>query len=236
MKLPLIFTLVFALLAGSYTTPVEDTKTTIPPAVVKADAIAANDAAQAETNPEIAPEEHKVNAIDATDEVTAPKAEPDVIVDAINASDAVPKAPKSSQAEAIDASDDFTAPKAEPDVVVNAINASDAVPKAPKSSQAETIDASDDFTAPVAEPEVVVNAIAAGTPEDGKITADEAKEIALSHAGLACKKVRDLEAEPDRERGKSIYEVSFESGNYDYEYEIDAKTGEILIADKEWDD
>lgn len=160
MKLPLIFTLVFALLAGSYTTPVEDTKTTIPPAVVKADAIAASDAAQAETNPEIASEEYTVEAIDA----------------------------------------------------------------------------SDDFTAPVAEPKTVVNAIAAGTPKDGKITAEKAKEIALSHAGLAGKKVRDLEADFDRERGKKVYEVSFESGKFDYEYKIDAETGTILTVDKERDD
>ena len=198
MKLPLIFTLVFALLAGSYTTPVEDTKTTIPPAVVMADAIAANDAPQADTNPEIAPSEHK--------------------------------------AEAIDASDDFTAPKAEPDVIVNAINASDAVPKAPEKAKTDAVDASDDFTAPKATPEVIVNAISANEPKDDKITLEKAKEIALAHAGLAGKKAYDLETELDKERGKAIFEVSFENGKFDYEYEIDATTGEILTIDKEWDD
>ena len=160
MKLPLIFALVFALLAGSYTTPVEDTKATTPTASIQADAIAANDAPQADINPKVAPLEHKANAIDA----------------------------------------------------------------------------SDDFTVPKAKPESIANAIAAGTQGNDTITAKKAKEIALAHAGLAAKKVRDLETEIDKERGKVIYEVSFENGKFDFEYEIDAKSGEILTINKEWDD
>ena len=32
-----------------------------------------------------------------------------------------------------------------------------------------------------------------------------------------------------------VYEVEFESGAYDYEYDIDAKTGKILKSKKELD-
>ena len=38
---------------------------------------------------------------------------------------------------------------------------------------------------------------------------------------------RDLEAELDREWGTLLYEVSFESGGVEYEYEIKATDGEI---------
>lgn len=58
---------------------------------------------------------------------------------------------------------------------------------------------------------------------------------ALAHAGLARTEVRDLECELDRENGVMIYEVEFESGIYDYEYDIDAVTGRILKSKKELD-
>lgn len=69
-----------------------------------------------------------------------------------------------------------------------------------------------------------------------KKTKAEAKKIAFDHAGVKEANVRDLEIEPDKENGKEIYEVSFESGSYDYEYEIDAYSGKILHSEKERDD
>ena len=66
------------------------------------------------------------------------------------------------------------------------------------------------------------------------ISRDRAKQIALGNAGIS--NVRDLSIELDREGGKMIYEVSFESGNKDYEYDIDAVTGSILNKKIEVDD
>ena len=58
---------------------------------------------------------------------------------------------------------------------------------------------------------------------------------ALAHAGLERSAVRDLKCELDRENGVMVYEVEFESGVYDYEYDIDAVTGKILKSKKELD-
>ena len=64
------------------------------------------------------------------------------------------------------------------------------------------------------------------------ITPEEAKAIALQDAGLAEADVRDLEVELDRDDGTVHYDVDFEKGNADYDYDIDAVTGEILRAEK----
>ncbi len=65
------------------------------------------------------------------------------------------------------------------------------------------------------------------------ISADRAKEIALSHAGVAETNVFDYDCELEHEKGRAVYEVDFESMNYEHEYDIDAVTGEILRSDKE---
>ncbi|MBE6774911.1 MAG: hypothetical protein E7543_01825 [Ruminococcaceae bacterium] len=67
------------------------------------------------------------------------------------------------------------------------------------------------------------------------VTASKAETIALNHAGLSRGQVRDFECELDYERGVKVYEVSFDSGRYDYEYTIDAASGKILNWEKERD-
>ena len=69
-----------------------------------------------------------------------------------------------------------------------------------------------------------------------KISRDEAKKIALNHAGLKEADVRGLEVELDFEKGAYEYEVSFESGKYDYDYDIDAVSGKIKFSEKDLDD
>lgn len=69
-----------------------------------------------------------------------------------------------------------------------------------------------------------------------KISRDEAKKIALNHAGLKEADVRGLEIELDFENGAYEYEVSFESGKYDYDYDIDAISGKINHSEKDFDD
>lgn len=68
-----------------------------------------------------------------------------------------------------------------------------------------------------------------------KLTREEAIAIALTHAGLTREQIRELEAELDKERGVLVFEVDFETRDYDYEYEIHAETGEIRKAHKERD-
>lgn len=62
---------------------------------------------------------------------------------------------------------------------------------------------------------------------------DKAKEIALKHVGLQASQVIFTKAKLDKEDGRSIYDVEFYSGDTEYEFEIDAKTGKILDFDYE---
>ena len=65
-----------------------------------------------------------------------------------------------------------------------------------------------------------------------KITAKEAVEKALSHAGLKESEVTDIDTDLDRDNGVLVYEVDFNHGSTEYDYDIDAQTGEIISADK----
>lgn len=68
-----------------------------------------------------------------------------------------------------------------------------------------------------------------------QLTREQARDIALKHAGLTASQVRDLDVELDRDDGTLHYDVDFEADGYDYEYEIDAGTGKILRSQKERD-
>lgn len=64
------------------------------------------------------------------------------------------------------------------------------------------------------------------------ITAKEATAAALAHAGLEESQVSDIDVDLDRDNGTLIYEVDFNSGNTEYDYDINAETGEVISADK----
>lgn len=68
------------------------------------------------------------------------------------------------------------------------------------------------------------------------VTADEAKQIALNHAGVAESDTRAMELETDHDDGRTVYEFSWKVGTTEYDYEIDADTGEILSYSQEQDD
>ena len=72
-----------------------------------------------------------------------------------------------------------------------------------------------------------------GTPAQasGDIGAAEAKGIALDHAGVKAKDTVFLYAELDYDDGLRVYDVEFFSENKEYDYKIDAATGEILGFD-----
>ncbi len=67
-------------------------------------------------------------------------------------------------------------------------------------------------------------------------TAADAKGIALSHAGFTENEVRGLKAVLDTEKGRRVYEVEFKANAYEYDYEINAETGEIIWSEKDFDD
>ena len=68
------------------------------------------------------------------------------------------------------------------------------------------------------------------------ITAEEAKQIALNHAGVNEADIRALELETDRDDGRTVYEFSWKVGWTEYDYDIDAATGEILSFSQDVDD
>ena len=69
----------------------------------------------------------------------------------------------------------------------------------------------------------------------GEITVEEAKTIALNHAGLTADAVTFVKAKQDYDDGRLVYEIEFvtTSGNgyLEYDYEIEAATGSILSYD-----
>lgn len=69
------------------------------------------------------------------------------------------------------------------------------------------------------------------------IGAKKAKRIALKHAGVSKKACRELEAELDFDKDESVhYDVEFKVETLEYDYDIDAITGEILSFSVETDD
>ena len=65
------------------------------------------------------------------------------------------------------------------------------------------------------------------------LSRQEAISLALEAAQLPRDSVYDLEAELDRERGNLVWEVDFETREYEYSYHIHAETGETVRTDRE---
>lgn len=57
---------------------------------------------------------------------------------------------------------------------------------------------------------------------------EAAKEAALKHAGVSSSQATFLEAEYDYDDGRMVYEVEFHVKGTEYDYEIDAQTGEVV--------
>lgn len=64
----------------------------------------------------------------------------------------------------------------------------------------------------------------------------KAKTIALSNANVSNSSIKDYDCDLERKNGIAHYEIDFESGKYEYEYKINAVTGEIIHSHKEIDD
>ena len=66
------------------------------------------------------------------------------------------------------------------------------------------------------------------------ISAERAKQIALSHAGVGGASF--IKVELDTDDGVQVYEIEFKVGNVEYEYDINAISGEIISSKSEVDD
>lgn len=66
-----------------------------------------------------------------------------------------------------------------------------------------------------------------------KIDEARAKEIALEHAGLNEENITGYRIELDRDYGAISYEIEFYSGNYEYDYDINAENGSIIKSQKD---
>ncbi|MBR6594238.1 MAG: PepSY domain-containing protein [Clostridia bacterium] len=69
------------------------------------------------------------------------------------------------------------------------------------------------------------------TPAAEYIGWERAKEIVLADLGVKETDIRDADCELERGR----YEIDFDHGGYEYEYLVDALTGEILHREREFD-
>ncbi|MBS7218731.1 MAG: PepSY domain-containing protein [Oscillospiraceae bacterium] len=65
---------------------------------------------------------------------------------------------------------------------------------------------------------------------------EQARNIALTHAGVSESQVSGLQIQHDQDDGHLEYEVEFCTGSMEYEYTIDGSTGKILKYDCEQDD
>lgn len=67
------------------------------------------------------------------------------------------------------------------------------------------------------------------------LTKEEAKTIALEHAGLTESQVTGLRIEYDAERATAEWDIDFRSGDWEYDYEVNAETGAVIKGEKEYD-
>lgn len=74
---------------------------------------------------------------------------------------------------------------------------------------------------------------ACGTRGVQAISVDDAKAKALTHAGVSETDVSFVRADYDIDDGRPSYEIEFRQGNVEYDYDIDANTGDIIKAEKD---
>lgn len=70
--------------------------------------------------------------------------------------------------------------------------------------------------------------------QTSEISAEKAKQIAISHAGVGAATFTKVELDIDD--GIKVYEIEFKVGNVEYEYDINASNGAIIKSSSEIDD
>ena len=68
---------------------------------------------------------------------------------------------------------------------------------------------------------------------NGAVTLEEAVDIALKDAGFTAADVNSTKKAQDTDDGVQKYEIEFTNGGYEYDYDINAATGQIIEKSKE---
>lgn len=98
-----------------------------------------------------------------------------------------------------------------------------------KNAPAQAVTPSSGAAAPI------TPAVPATPANQGIITLDQAKEIAINHAGQTAASVVFKKAKLDHDDGMQIYDIEFYSGGVEYEFEINAATGQVWDYDVDYD-
>lgn len=80
------------------------------------------------------------------------------------------------------------------------------------------------------------NTAAMQTAPGAQISAEDAKAIALAHAGVSAQDAQRMEMGFDNEYGRSVYEFEWHVGWTEYSCDVDANTGEVVGYSSEYDD
>lgn len=80
-----------------------------------------------------------------------------------------------------------------------------------------------------------ISSSASGNAPAAYITAEQAQTAALKHAGLTVEAIGKYECKLDRDDRIAHYEIEFQAGGYEYEYEINAANGAVIKCEKEAD-
>lgn len=72
-----------------------------------------------------------------------------------------------------------------------------------------------------------------GAAAQAAVSAEQARSIALEHAGVSASDVNYIRTKEDWDWGRTVYEIEFYAGTTEYDYDIDKDSGEILKADYE---
>ncbi len=73
----------------------------------------------------------------------------------------------------------------------------------------------------------------AATESSRELTGEQAQQIALEHLRFTADQVSRLRTEYEVDDGIPQFDVEFYQGDWEYEFEIHAETGEILSFDKD---
>ncbi len=73
------------------------------------------------------------------------------------------------------------------------------------------------------------------TNNSNYISKEKALDIALNNAKISQNNIRNIEVELDYKYGETVYEVTFDYQQYEYEYYINAENGNILKSFREID-
>ena len=111
--------------------------------------------------------------------------------------------------------------------------ATQAVTQAPTEAETVAPTAAAPIEATPAATVAPVTAAPAQNNANGAVTLEEAVNIALKDAGFTAADVNFTKKAQDTDDGVQKYEIEFTNGGYEYDYDINAATGQIIEKSKE---